>query len=89
MADSGAPGPAPRKLSKATLRAVTRAMDDECRARAGHAALSAGFRREPDSELPGQANGRRRPGVREPPPPVQRNTDSPNGRWRLMPATRA
>jgi DICT domain-containing protein len=40
------PGLAPQELSKATLLAITRAMEDECCARAEHAALFAGFQRE-------------------------------------------
>ena len=40
------PGLAPQELSKATLLAITRAMEDECCARAEHAALFAGFQQE-------------------------------------------
>jgi MerR family transcriptional regulator, light-induced transcriptional regulator len=36
----------PQELSKATLLAITRAMEDECCARAEHAALFAGFQQE-------------------------------------------
>ncbi|MBV9206934.1 MAG: MerR family transcriptional regulator [Actinobacteria bacterium] len=40
------PGLVPQDLSKATLLAITRAMEDECCARAEHAALFAGFQQE-------------------------------------------
>jgi MerR family transcriptional regulator, light-induced transcriptional regulator len=40
------PGLVPQELSKATLLALTRAMEDECCARAEHAALFAGFQQE-------------------------------------------
>jgi MerR family transcriptional regulator, light-induced transcriptional regulator len=40
------PGLVPQDLSKATLLAITRAMEDECCARAEHATLFAGFQRE-------------------------------------------
>jgi DICT domain-containing protein len=40
------PGLMPQELSKATLLALTRAMEDECCARAEHAALFAGFQQE-------------------------------------------
>lgn len=40
------PGMLPQELSKATLLAITRAMEDECCARAEHAALFAGFQQE-------------------------------------------
>jgi DICT domain-containing protein len=40
------PGLVPQELSKATLLAITRAMEDECCARAEHAALFAGFQQE-------------------------------------------
>jgi MerR family transcriptional regulator, light-induced transcriptional regulator len=40
------PGLMPQELSKATLLAITRAMEDECCARAEHAALFAGFQQE-------------------------------------------
>jgi MerR family transcriptional regulator, light-induced transcriptional regulator len=40
------PGLAPQELSKATLLAITRAMEDESCARAEHAALFAGFQQE-------------------------------------------
>ena len=40
------PGLMPQELSKATLLALTRAMEDECCARAERAALFAGFQRE-------------------------------------------
>jgi DICT domain-containing protein len=40
------PGLAPQTLSKATLLAITRAMEDECCARAERATLFAGFQRE-------------------------------------------
>jgi MerR family transcriptional regulator, light-induced transcriptional regulator len=40
------PGLAPAELSKATLLALTRAMEDECCARAEQAALFAGFQQE-------------------------------------------
>jgi len=42
----GHPGLVPQELSKATLLAITRAMEDECCARAEHAALFAGFQQE-------------------------------------------
>ncbi len=42
----GHPGLAPQELSKATLLAITQAMEDECCARAEHAALFAGFQQE-------------------------------------------
>jgi MerR family transcriptional regulator, light-induced transcriptional regulator len=40
------PGLMPQQLSKATLLAITRAMEDECCARAEHAVLFAGFQQE-------------------------------------------
>jgi MerR family transcriptional regulator, light-induced transcriptional regulator len=40
------PGLVPQELSKPTLLAMTRAMEDECCARAEHAALFAGFQQE-------------------------------------------
>ena len=40
------PGLMPQELSKATLLALTRAMEDECCARAEHGALFAGFQQE-------------------------------------------
>jgi MerR family transcriptional regulator, light-induced transcriptional regulator len=40
------PGLVPQELSKATLLAITRAMEDECCARAEQAALFAGFQQE-------------------------------------------
>jgi DICT domain-containing protein len=40
------PGLAPQELSKATVLALTRAIEDECCARAGQAALFAGFQQE-------------------------------------------
>jgi MerR family transcriptional regulator, light-induced transcriptional regulator len=40
------PGLMPQELSKATLLAITQAMEDECCARAEHAALFAGFQQE-------------------------------------------
>ena len=40
------PGLGPQDLSKATLLAITRAMEDECCARAEHATLFAGFQQE-------------------------------------------
>jgi len=40
------PGLVPQELSKATLLAITRAMEDECCARAEQATLFAGFQRE-------------------------------------------
>jgi DICT domain-containing protein len=40
------PGLVPQELSKATLLAITQAMEDECCARAEHAALFAGFQQE-------------------------------------------
>ena len=40
------PGLAPRELSKATLLAITQAMEDECCARAERAVLFAGFQQE-------------------------------------------
>ena len=40
------PGLVPQDLSKATLLAITRAMEDECCARAEHATLFAGFQQE-------------------------------------------
>jgi DICT domain-containing protein len=40
------PGLAPQELSKATLLALTRAIEDECTARAEQVALFAGFQRE-------------------------------------------
>jgi len=40
------PGLVPQELSKATLLAITRAVEDECCARAEHAALFAGFQQE-------------------------------------------
>ena len=40
------PGLMPQELSKGTLLALTRAMEDECCARAGRAALFAGFQQE-------------------------------------------
>ncbi len=42
----GHPGLVPQELSKATLLAITQAMEDECCARAEHAALFAGFQQE-------------------------------------------
>ena len=40
------PGLMPQELTKATLLAITRAMEDECCARAEHAVLFAGFQQE-------------------------------------------
>jgi len=40
------PGLMPQELTKATLLAITQAMEDECCARAEHAALFAGFQQE-------------------------------------------
>jgi MerR family transcriptional regulator, light-induced transcriptional regulator len=40
------PGLMPQELSKSTLLAITQAMEDECCARAEHAALFAGFQQE-------------------------------------------
>ncbi len=40
------PGLAPQELSKATILALTRAIEDECCAQAGQAALFAGFQQE-------------------------------------------